>query len=125
VAGFQVLPRPEGRWPKVRHKDTNIQVDILPEGARPGTPAHPAPTTIGPPTALGAAGSALRYITLPALIELKLAAGRPRDEGDVAERIRANPERIEEIRNQLASVHADYVRAFDNLAERAREQESE
>src|SRR5260370_14449625 len=33
VSGFEVLSVPPGRWPKVLHKDTGIQVDILPEGA--------------------------------------------------------------------------------------------
>src|SRR5262249_25156490 len=49
VAGFDVLPVPEGRWPKVHHKDTDVTVDILPEGGRPGTAARPAPTTIPHP----------------------------------------------------------------------------
>jgi hypothetical protein len=109
----------------VRHKDTDIQVDILPEGARPGTASRPAPTSIGHPTALGASGPALCYISLPALIELKLAAGRARDEGDVVELLRANPERTAEIRAHLARVHADYVKEFDRLAERAREQQDQ
>jgi hypothetical protein len=125
ISGFQVLPRPAGRWPKLMHKETNIQVDILPEGERPGTPSHPAPTTLPHPSALGAAGNSLRYITLPALIELKLAAGRPRDEGDVAELIRANPQQVDAIRRHLALVHADYVALFDRLVERALDQSDE
>src|SRR5262249_38542751 len=56
VAGFGVLPVQPGRWPKVLHKDTGIQVDILPEGARPGTANNPAPTTIPHPSRLGPAG---------------------------------------------------------------------
>src|SRR5687767_10326789 len=31
VSGFEVLPQPPGRWPKVMHKETSIKVDILPE----------------------------------------------------------------------------------------------
>jgi hypothetical protein len=123
VSGFELLPQPEGRWPKVRHKDSDIEVDILPEGGRPGSAARPAPTTIAHPSALGASGPALRYISLPALIELKLAAGRSRDESDVVELLRANPERTAEIRNHLAGVHADYLREFARMAERAREQQ--
>lgn len=64
----------------------------------------------------------LRYITLPALIELKLAAGRPRDEADVAELIRACPEELPAIRRRLSAAHPDYLATFDRLAERAREQ---
>ena len=125
TSGFEILPRPEGRWPKMRHKDTDIEVDILPEGGRPGTSARPAPTTIGHPNTLGAVGSELRYIRFPALIELKLAAGRTRDENDVAELVRANADRIDEVQVHLTTVHADYVREFDRLVKRAREQEEE
>jgi len=69
--------------------------------------------------------TALRYISLAALIELKLAAGRPRDESDVAELVRANPDRTDEIRAHLMAVHADYARDFDRLAKRAREQQDQ
>src|SRR5260370_29204537 len=74
VSGFDVLAQPEGRWPNVLHEDTDIKVDILPEGARPGTRAKLAPTTIPHPSALGAVGGRLTYISLPALMQLKLAA---------------------------------------------------
>jgi hypothetical protein len=123
VAGFEVLPQPEGRWPKVRHKDTNVQVDILPEGARPGTPSKLAPTTIPHPSRLGAAGTTLHYVSLPALIELKLAAGRVRDEADIVELLRVNTDQIATLRAHLQTVHPDYVLAFDRLVERAREQQ--
>ena len=125
VGGFDVLSRPPGRWPKLMHRETNIQVDILPEGERPGTPAHPAPPTLPHPGVLGASGTALRYISLPALIELKLAAGRPRDEGDVAELIRANPQHLDVIRQHLAATHQDYLVRFENLVKRAMDQQDE
>src|SRR5207237_934680 len=105
VSGFQVLPRPEGRWPKLLHKDTGIDVDLLPEGGRPGTAARPAPTTIRHPAALGAAGRSLRYINLPALVELKLAAGRVRDESDVVELVRVNPDQVDALRTHLEAIH--------------------
>jgi hypothetical protein len=123
VAGFEVLPQPAGRWPKVRHKDTNVKVDILPEGARPGTRGKPAPTTIPHPHKLGAAGTTLRYISLSGLIELKIAAGRARDEADIVALVRANPEQVPPIRQHLASVHADYAAAFDRLVERVPEED--
>src|SRR4029077_8431138 len=34
VSGFEVLPQQAGRWPKLNHKETGVQVAILPEGAR-------------------------------------------------------------------------------------------
>jgi hypothetical protein len=125
LGGFEVLPQLPGRWPKVVHRETGIKVDLLPEGERPGTPARPAPTTLPHPTAMGAAGHALRYMKLPALIELKLAAGRARDESDIIELVRANSDQIDELRQYLATVHVDYVIAFDRLVERARDQRDE
>ncbi len=107
----------------MRHKDTDVWVDILPEGGRPGTANQLAPTTIPHPGALGAEGTALRYINLPSLIELKLGAGRPRDEGDVTEMLRVNPDQAATIRKHLSAVHATYVERFDYFLERAREQQ--
>jgi hypothetical protein len=125
VSGFDVPAQPTGRWPKLMHKETGIKVDILPEGQRPGTATKPAPTTLPHPQVLGASGALLRYITLPALIELKLAAGRARDESDVIELVRANPDRVAAIRQHLESVHTDYVAAFNQLVKRADEQMDE
>ena len=70
----------------------------MPEGATPGTPSNPAPTTIPHPSRLGAHGTRLAYVDLPGLIELKLAAGRARDESDVVELLRANKDRVDAIR---------------------------
>jgi hypothetical protein len=123
VSGFEVLPQPEGRWPKARHKETDVKVDILPENARPGTAARPAPTTIRHPQAMGAHGAALVYVSLPALVELKIAAGRIRDEHDVVELIRTNPDQVEAIRQHLATIHIDYVQGFAALVQRAGAQE--
>jgi hypothetical protein len=125
VGGFNVLPTREGRWPKLEHKDTGIRVDILSEGKRPGTVTNPAPTTIPHPVSMGASGSVLRYVTLNSLIELKIAAGRARDESDVVELVRANADSVDAIRQHLATVHPDYVQAFDRLVQRAREQGDE
>lgn len=125
VSGFDVLPRQPGRWPKLMHRDSGVQVDILPEGERPGTPARPASTTLPHPSSLGAAPDRLRYITLAGLIELKLAAGLARDEADVVELMRVNASQADAVRRHLAAVHADYVAAFDRLLARAREQQDE
>ena len=122
VSGFQILTQPAGRWPKLLHKETGTDVDVLPEGARPGVPTRRAPTTIPEPRKLGAAGTRLRYAHLPGLIELKLAAGRARDVADIVELIRANPDRAQDIRTHLATVHADYVSRFDELVEEAQGQ---
>ena len=121
VAGFEVIAQQAGRWPKVLHKETGIKVDILPEGARPGTRLRLAPTTIPHPSKLGANGTKLCYINLAPLIELKLAAGRPQDEADVAKLILENPDSVTAVRQHLSSVHVDYVTAFDELTERVRD----
>jgi hypothetical protein len=123
VSGFVVLPQVEGRWPKLLHKETGVEVDLLPEGGRPGTASRPAPTTIRHPAALGGAGRTLRYINLAALVELKLAAGRARDESDAVELVRVNSDQLDEVRAHLAAIHADYVHRFDEVVRRAREQE--
>lgn len=115
VAGFDVLHPPEGRWPKVQHKDTNITVDILPQGARPGVASRPAPTLIRHPVEMGGTEPRVQYVGLPALIELKLAAGRARDINDIVELIRANGDRIAAIRQHLEGIHPQYVEQFNRL----------
>ena len=120
--GFERLPVRPGNWPKLRHKESDITIDVLPEGATPGTASRLAPTTIPHPDNLGAEGSTLKYISLDGLIELKLAAGRARDESDVVELVRANANQVASIREHLANVHPRYVAQFDILAAKAAEQ---
>jgi hypothetical protein len=115
VSGFEVLIRPEGRWPKLQHRETGIDVDILPEGGRPGTASRPAPTTIPHPRAMGAVRGNLKYICLVSLIELKLAAGRLRDEADVIELARENRDQLDEMRGHLEKVHPQYLARFEEL----------
>jgi hypothetical protein len=113
VTGFDVLSQPAGRWPKLTHRETGIDVDILPEGGRPGTAMRPAPTTIQHPAKMGAVRGVLRYISLPSLVELKLAAGRLRDEADVFELARENRDKLDEIRRHLSAVHPQYASRFE------------
>jgi len=122
VSGFEVLPSRPGAWPKLRHKETDVGVDLLPEGAVPGVPSRPAVTRIPHPSRLGARGATLRYIDLAGLVEIKLAAGRIRDQSDVVELILANPEQLDGVRRHLAGVHQEYVARFDVLVASAREQ---
>jgi hypothetical protein len=121
VTGFEMLASPAGNWPKLLHKDTGIQVDILPEGGRPGTAAHQAPTTIPHPKLMGAESGRLAYMSLPALVELKLAAGRLRDEADVVELIRENRDQVGEIQTHLNKVHRQYAERFAELIEQSNE----
>ena len=115
VSGFEVMKQPEGSWPKLLHRETSIEVDILPEGGRPGTASRPAPTTIPHPNQMGAARGVLKYVSLSSLIELKLAAGRLRDEADVVELARENRDRLDEVRRHLLGVHSKYAIRFEEL----------
>lgn len=121
VSGFDVLNTPSGNWPKLVHRETGVEVDILPEGGRPGSAKRPAPTTIPHPQAMGAVSERLTYVSLPALVELKLAAGRLRDEADIEELIRENPDTVEEVALHLSKVHPDYARRYTVLVERSLE----
>lgn len=121
VAGFEVLPSRQGNWPKLLHRETGIEVDILPEGGRPGSANRPAPTTIAHPRSMGAITGQLTYISLMSLVELKLAAGRLRDDADVAELIRENQADIDKIAEHLAKVHPRYAQRFAELIEQANE----
>ena len=97
----------------------------IPEGERPGIASKRAPTTIRHPAQMGGTRATLHYITLPSLIELKIAAGRVQDQADVIALVRANPEKIESIRQHLCTIHADYVSEFERLVDRAQKQEDE
>ncbi len=114
---FQVLTPIPGRWPKMMHKETGVQVDILPEGERPGRAPDFAPTTIPSPIILGAGGALLRYVNLPGLIELKIAAGRLKDRADVAELIKTNRDQLAIVRAHLQTVHERYACDFDVLVQ--------
>lgn len=115
VSGFEVLTQPAGHWPKLRHRETGIDVDVLPEGGRPGTSQRPAPTTIPHPKSMGGIRGALKYMSLASLIELKLAAGRLRDEADVLELARENREMIADLQAHLSAVHQNYAARFQEL----------
>jgi hypothetical protein len=64
---------------------------------------------------MGAVRGLLRYSSLPSLVELKLAAGRLRDEADVVELVCENRDQIDELRRHLQSVHPQYAARFEEL----------
>jgi hypothetical protein len=115
VSGFDVHAQLEGRWPRLTHRDTNIDVDVRPEGGRPGTASRPSPTTLPHPHEMGADRGALKYISLASLMELKLAAGRIRDEADIVELARENRDQWDKVRGHLAQVHPHYASRFEEL----------
>jgi len=58
-------------------------------------------------------------LTYASLVELKLAAGHLRDQADVVELLRENPNRVEELRKHLEGVHPIYLEQFESLLEEA------
>jgi hypothetical protein len=125
VSGFELLPQKPGRWPKMRHKETGVQVDMLPEGGRPGVVGRLAPTTIPHPRTMGAEPGRLHYMTLAAIILLKVAASREQDKSDIVRLIRSNADQIESLRSQLAAAHSQYAESFDVLVDSAARQSDE
>ena len=120
--GFEFLVPPEGRWPKLLHRTTAINVDILPEFGVPGTPSRPAPVAIGNPQRYQAVSGTLRYITLEGLIELKLGAGRAKDVADIIELVKQHPARLTAITEHLAKLHPQYPARFEQLIIQAQDE---
>jgi hypothetical protein len=119
LCGFIYLVPPEGRWPKLHHRETHIEVDFLPETQFPGTPARPAPIPIGHPSRYQAQLGRLQFVPLSGLIELKLGAGRAKDIADIIELIHQNPQQLLFITDYLADIHPEYARRFELLIQQA------
>ena len=122
--GFRVLIAPSGRWPKLVHEETQIEVDFLPEFEYPGTPSHRAPIPIGHPTDYTAKAGSLTFIGLSALFELKIGAHRAKDIADLIELVKSNRPKLEEIGQYLASKHPRYAEKFVELCQQADEETS-
>lgn len=41
VSGFDLLPQQAGLWPRLKHRDTGVRVDVMPQGGRPGVSLSP------------------------------------------------------------------------------------
>jgi hypothetical protein len=78
-----------GRARRVLDAKNEVQIDILVTGLFPGT-GKPGPIAYPDPASVGETIGNIRFVVLPTLIELKLAAGRPKDVADVVDLIRAN-----------------------------------
>lgn len=100
-------------------RKTDVQVDILVTGLYPGS-GKPGPVAFPDPKDVAETIGGLRVLDLPTLVQLKLAARRHRDFGDVVELIRFN-ELDESFAEQLhKSVRRDFR---DCLDEKRREDE--
>jgi len=120
--GFDVLPVREGMWPKLTHRETAIDVDLMPEAGIPGTTTRPGPVPIRHPSVYGGQAGELSFIGLAGLFELKLGAHRAKDVADLVELIKVNPAQLDEIRQQLEQAHPDYSAELNNLIRQAREE---
>jgi hypothetical protein len=111
----------EGRSRRFVDKVNEIGVDFLVTGLFPGR-GHPGPIAYPDPGLVNQEIDKVRVIDLKTLVELKLAARRHRDFGDVVELIRFN-ELDEAFAEQLhPTVRRDYIEC---LEEKRREDEYE
>ena len=104
------------------HRTTKIDVDILPEAGIPGTPSRPAPIPIRHPKNYQAVAGALNFIPLNGLMELKLGAGRAKDNADLVELIKVHPAELDSILEHLARIHPSYVTRFSDLIRQAEDE---
>ncbi len=113
--------RVEGRGRRFVDRINNVGIDILVTGRYPGS-GVPGPIRFPDPERVGELIDKAAVVNLPTLIELKLAARRHRDFGDVVELIRFN-DLDESFADTLhESVRRDYVEC---LEEKRREDEYE
>jgi hypothetical protein len=120
--GFDFFAPPIGRWPKMIHRTTGIDIDLLPENGVPGVPSRPAPVPIGNPLRYQAVKGSLVFVSLNGLIELKLGAGRTRDIADLVELIKVNRSELTSVLEYLATIHPVYVDRFSGLIRQADEE---
>ena len=122
-AGFQVLEIRPGRWPKLVHKETGIEVDLMPEGGIPGIPSNLGPTPIAHPINYGSELGQLRYITLAGLFELKLGSYRVKDRADLVELLKRNWDHHLELTQSLSHQHPRLATRFAECVQEAKNEE--
>jgi hypothetical protein len=121
----EVLPKfykpVEGRSRRFVERKSGVQVDCLVTGMYPGS-GKPGPFAFPDPSIASEEIEKVRVVTLPQLIQLKLAARRYYDFGDVVFLIRVH-DLDESFLPQLhPAVHQDFIEC---LAEKRREDEYE
>ena len=110
-----------GRPRRYCDKANGITIDILVAGRFPGT-GKPGPIMFPEPTKVAEVISKYRVANLATLIELKLAARRYRDFGDVVELIRVHDLDESFLQKLHPSVHQDFIEC---LEEKRREDDYE
>jgi hypothetical protein len=120
VAGGEFDPVP-GRPRRFVDRATGVSFDVLRTGLFPGS-GSPGPIAYPDPEQVSETIQELRFVNLPTLVQLKLAARRHQDFADVVNLIRAN-QLDEKYADQLhPSVRGDYIEC---LEETRREDEYE
>jgi hypothetical protein len=113
----QVARRPR----RFVERQSGVTIDCLVTGRFPGS-GQPGPIAFPDPTTASQDIEDLRVITLPQLIQLKLAARRHYDFGDVVFLIRVHNLDESYLVNLHPSVHRDFIEC---LEEKRREDEYE
>ncbi len=115
---FEQFPNRPRRF---RDRANGVTFDVLLTGYFPGT-GQPGPISYPDPASVNEVIEQKRVVNLPTLIELKLAARRHRDFGDVVELIRVH-DLDESFQAKLhPSVHRDFIEC---LEEKRRDDEYE
>jgi hypothetical protein len=110
-----------GRPRRFKDKTSGIQIDILVTGSFPGS-GKPGPIAFPDPALVRESIEGIQFVDLATLVQLKLAAKRYRDFGDVVELIRFNDLDDGFAERLLPSVRGDYIEC---LEEKRREDEYE
>jgi hypothetical protein len=117
--GFKVVWRSKSGWHTLDH--SGIEINVIPEG---GKAKDSSPTLIPGPEQLGVT-EGLGVACLSGLLEMKIATGRAKDFGHIAELLKITPDaEIDTCRTHLRGVHSDYLREFERLVQQV-EQEKE
>jgi hypothetical protein len=102
----------EGRSRRFTDRVNDIGVDFLVTGGFPGS-GEPGPIAYPDPNAVGEVIGKVRVVNLVTLVELKLAARRHRDFGDVVELIRFNNLDESFAERLHPSVRRDYIECLE------------
>jgi hypothetical protein len=115
VQGFRVAKKDRYGWHKLIHKETGMDLHLVPQGK----PGKRAPSEIPGPSELGVRTGTVGFPTLPRLVELKILAGRAKDHADIVELLKCNWSQRSRIRAHLNRVATRLVSEFDRLETRA------
>jgi hypothetical protein len=111
----------EGRPRRFVERRSKVQIDFLVPGAYPGR-GKPGPFAFPDPAKASEEIKAVKVVTLPQLVQLKLAARRYYDFGDVVFLIRVHNLDESFLEKIHPSVHPDFIEC---LEEKRREEEYE